>query len=381
MPAQAPIGVLGGSGQVGRAVVRQLRHFGVPSLRVGARRPDAGRHIIDRESDGTESVAFAAVDVFDPDTLSRFCDGCEVVINCAGPSCHVGDRVARAAFAAGASYVDPSGDDVLFSALSWLEFAAAGQTAMISAGMMPGLTALLPRYLAADGFDRSMRLVAYAGGRGHFTVAAAADYLATMVSGYGVPAAAWRHGARQPHALDPLVDVELPAFQGRVTAMPYLSTETERLAQALGLAEVRWFSVFDGTHMMAALRRHKVTATGLALLAAADELCSAAELDLFGRQPYQAVVMQLQGEAGGRPRTRTLMLRASCASELTGTFAALAAWAVLQHEVPAGLHHAGEVLDPVTTAGRLCHAAAAPAVELSDAPILPGPAEFQEGRL
>lgn len=381
MPAQGPIGVLGGAGQVGRAAVRQLRSFGVRSVRVGARRPDAARRVIGGEPGGAGSVTIAAVDVFDPGALVSFCDGCEVVVNCAGPACEVGDRVARAALAAGAHYVDPSGDDELYSALTVLRFAAAGRIAMISAGMMPGLTALLPRYLAADGFDRPERLTAYAGGRGHFTAVAAADYLATMRSGHGGSYAAWRHGIRQAHALDPLVDAQLPVFPGRVTAMPYLSTETERLAQALGLAEASWYSVFDGAHMIAALRRHTGTGTGPALTAAAAELSAAADLDLFGRQPYQAMVMQLDGLAGGSPRTRTLLLRASCASELTGTFAALATWAVLRREVPAGLYHAGEALDPVIATGRLGRAVAAPAVELSDAPVLVGPAEFQEGRL
>jgi hypothetical protein len=117
------------------------------------------------------------------------------------------------------------------------------------------------------------------------------------------------------------------------------------------------------------------------LPAAAEELSRAADLDMFGRRPYQAIVMQLDGQAGRRPRKRTLALRATGASELTGAVAALASWAVLQRETAVGVHHAGEVLDPATTMARLRGVAAAQVIELPDAPVTLGPAEFQEGLL
>ena len=53
------------------------------------------------------------LDVEDSLALQAFCSGCRVIVNCAGPSCHIRDRVARAAFRAGADYVDPGGDEPL----------------------------------------------------------------------------------------------------------------------------------------------------------------------------------------------------------------------------------------------------------------------------
>src|SRR5207302_8403929 len=102
----------------------------------------------------------------DPRSLADFCEGCRVVVNCAGPSSVIGDRVARAAFAAGADYVDVAGERALHAQAVGLP---AGRTALPGAGMMPGLSELLPRVLAHDHPRRTAHLRAWCGGRGRFT--------------------------------------------------------------------------------------------------------------------------------------------------------------------------------------------------------------------
>src|SRR5207247_2416381 len=110
-----------------------------------------------------------------------------------------------------------------------------------------------PRYLAGSAAPAGGRLTGYVGGRDRFTETAALDYLA-VDAGYGEPLALWRDGRRIPRGLTPLVDADLPYFPEPVTVQPYLATETERLARALGLAEVRWYSVFAGERVLAAMR-------------------------------------------------------------------------------------------------------------------------------
>jgi hypothetical protein len=58
------------------------------------------------------------VDLNDPAQLAAFCDGCRIVVNCAGPTYRILDTVARAAFAAGADYVDIGGELVAKDALT-----------------------------------------------------------------------------------------------------------------------------------------------------------------------------------------------------------------------------------------------------------------------
>lgn len=340
----ARVGVIGAYGVVGRSAVRVLRDSGIGPLRLGGRHVDFARTLLEESPDDGDEAR--PIDVYDPEQLAAFCADCRVVVNCAGPSFQILERVAVAALAAGADYVDPGGDAVVARRLTDVDWTREGRTALLTAGMMPGLSGLLPRWLARDGFDRTSRLTAYVGGLGRLTRVGAADYLLSLGSGIGQPLAAWRNGGRVLRALQPLTDVALPFFPTGATAYPFLTPETERLALALGLADVSWYTVFEGDHMRSTLGRLQSAIAGRGDLAAgAAELSRAADLDLFGREPYQTMVVELHGEAGGLPRHRTAVLRATDAHELTGAVTALATTAVIGGAVEPGVRFAAEALD------------------------------------
>ncbi|MET9245198.1 saccharopine dehydrogenase NADP-binding domain-containing protein [Nonomuraea sp. NPDC003709] len=320
------IGVLGGYGAVGGTAARLLADH--PGLRVGGRDGAAARRFVDAELGGHGEAW--QVDALDGAELARFCADCQVVVNCAGPSYLLRDRVARAAFAAGADYVDAAGDAAAFAQA---DAGTRGRTAVLSAGMLPGLTGLVPRHLAALASPNAgLRLDVYTGGLDRLTPAAAGDFLLAGQEERGAALAAWRDGARVSRALTPVHDVQLPYFPGPVTAYPYLSAEAERVAAELGLAEARWYNVITGDGVLAA-----ASAAGQAA-----DLTRAAELELAGRTPYYVLLFQLSGPHG----TRTLALRTHDSYALTAAVAAHAAMAVLRGEVAAGLHQADAVLDP-----------------------------------
>jgi Saccharopine dehydrogenase NADP binding domain len=333
------VAVLGSTGAVGRAVVATLSDS--VRLRLGGRRADA----LEAQAARLPDAETALVDVADDASLERLAAGCAVVVNCAGPSYVVLDRVAKAALAAGCDYVDPGGDEPVMSRLDRAAIAAAGRRVVLVAGVMPGLSSLLPRWLATSLPGPPRRLTVYTGTLDHLTPATAADYLLSVASGtHGEARAAWRDGARVSEALEPQQAVRLPFFPGVADAYPYLSRESERLATALGLRELTWFNVFDGTHMLGALGRLQGNFGGDAELhAAATELARSAELDLFGRETYQLMVFQLEGDDGA---SAGLVLRAGTTYELTGATAAYAARMVLAHRIAPGAHYADEVLDP-----------------------------------
>ncbi|MEU5695816.1 saccharopine dehydrogenase NADP-binding domain-containing protein [Actinosynnema sp. NPDC020468] len=326
------IGVLGASGGVGRAATRVLAGWNVGPLRLGGRVPPTAL----AAELGAEAVQ---VDLTDPVALHDFCAGCAVVLNCAGPSYRHLDTVARAALAAGAHYVDPGGDEPVHRALAGVEPTRA---VVLDAGLVPGLTAVLPRWLAAD-LVEPVALTAHVGLVDRLTPAGAGDYLLSLGGGHGEARAAWRDGRRVSGALSPSDDVDLPFFPGRVTTYPYLSREAERTAAALRLAEADWYTVFDGAgHLSAALGRLQAAMTGAADLdAAAAELIGAADLDLFGRNPYQRLVFRLTG----RDVERTLVLRGTDTYGLTGGIAAYATREVLAGRVPPGVAYPVDVLD------------------------------------
>ncbi|MCW5260615.1 NAD-dependent epimerase/dehydratase family protein [Verminephrobacter eiseniae] len=360
------IGIVGASGMVGRAVAQHLRLAGMRGLRLGARRSEG----LQREARAGEDIV--AFDLADSAQLQRFCEGCAIVVNAAGPSRQVLDRVARASLAAGADYVDAAGDELVHELLAGTP--CGDRRLLLSAGMMPGLTALLPRFLAA-GLDGPLRLTAFAGGLDRFTRTAAGDYVDSLRNGYGTPLAAWR-GRIATRALEARPDADIEFFPGRVTALPYLSQENTRIARTLGLAAGDWYNVFAGQHLRDAFARVQNLLHASGEAAAIEALCTSAALDLAGRAPYQLLVCRVESASA----SRSLMLRASDSYALTGAMAAFAALALCEGEVPPGVHFAGEVMAPDRTVTRLRSSSAVTAIDLVDGGAVDEPA-FEQGAL
>ncbi|SDF43231.1 Saccharopine dehydrogenase NADP binding domain-containing protein [Lentzea fradiae] len=335
-----PVAVLGAAGTVGRSAVGLLHDLGIDDVVAGDRDTTGGAVHVDAE---------------DPVPLRRFCAGAEVVLNCAGPSYALLDRVARAALAAGAHYVDISGDRPVHHLLTASGAVRGRARAVLSAGMTPGLANLVPRVLAADGLAGA-DLVVHAGGVERFSPAAAGDLVLTVdgveeagqgAYWYGEALAAWRDGRVVSGALVTAEDVELPYFPGRVTLVPFLTADAARLARQAGLASLDWFTVFTGSRLRPALSRlrGRVPREPAALAAAAAELIEAGELDRAGQDPYHLMTFTLHSGQ----RSRTAVLRTTSSFRLSAATAALTVRAVLDGSVPPGLHHADEVLDAEAT--------------------------------
>lgn len=349
------IGVLGGAGAVGRVVVDRLAVAGHP-VRVGGRDLARAKAV----PGAAEAVA---VDLDDAEALAKFSAGCSVVVNCAGPSYRVLDVVARAALQAGAGYVDAAGDAVALEALTTdAPPELDGLPAVFSAGLMPGLSGLLPRMLADAG--PIGRLDVYVGGSVEISRLSAVDALLTRGPRFGHALAAWRDGRVVEHALAPLRSVTLPGFRGRVHAWPFLSTEMTALATALNVAELRNYTVYATENLPAVL------ATAWAdegpLDAHVDAVVEAARRDVEECGRHYALLAHARPPAGSTAGSRRVLLRTPDSYELSGVVAALAAVAVMTGNVPAGAHHAADVLDPRRTAAALAEDDLVTALELPE---------------
>ncbi|MFF2146202.1 saccharopine dehydrogenase NADP-binding domain-containing protein [Kitasatospora sp. NPDC058190] len=332
------IGVIGGYGAVGAQAARLLDGWGAGPLRIGGR---SRERAVRAAATLPAAVEALAVDVEDDGLLAAFVRGCEVVVNCAGPSHRTAVRVARAALAAGAHHVDAGGET--------LPPDTAGRCAVFAAGALPGLSGLLPRWLAAQEFDEVHELTVYAGVLDRFTATGAEDYLHGVLGGGNDPLAAWQDGARRPGTATRRPAVTLPFFPYEVSAFPYLDAEGEQLARDLALTHGRWYTALDGDHLATALD----AARALPLADAVAGLCRATALDTAGRTPYVTILAQLDGTVAGRAATRTAVLRAPGIAELTGAMTAAATTAVLRGEVAAGAAYAASALDPSATVTRL----------------------------
>lgn len=332
------IGIVGATGAVGRVAVRRLGTLRSEPLRLGGR-------------DGTRLRALAGevpgatatrVDVTDPELLAAFCAGCHVVVNCAGPSYQVLGTVARAALAAGAHYVDAAGDRVALHDLDGDAEGPSRQRCVIfSAGLMPGLSGLLPRLLVDDE-DVPPCLAVYAGGAVPLTRVSAIDAMLTRGPRFGTPFAVWRDGAVVERTLEPVRGARLPGFDGPVDAIPFLSVEAAALGATLRLPELRGYAVYISTNLPDALamswadEETDVEDHAVAVIAAAA--ADVAEVD-----PHYVLLARTEPTDDGR--LGQLRLRTPDPYGLSGVVAALAADAVLGGRIPAGRHLAADVLD------------------------------------
>jgi hypothetical protein len=353
------IGVLGAAGAVGRAAVRELRALGHTGLRLGGRTPSALCAVAEEVPGGHAETVWA--DATAPGGLRAFTEGCAVVLNCVGPTYLLRATVASAALAAGAACVDVAGDDPAAEELSKAgDPARDGRTVVLSAGALPGLSSLLPRWLAGQGLDTVSALTAHCGGLEPCSPTVARDLMLSLSSGgpdgaaYGEALAAVRGGRRVPRVLRTVEDTERDGFPGRVAVQPYLSGESERLAGVLGLDRIDWYNVHPGPRVRALLNLLPARlAAGDDPARLADRLILAADLDLAGRKPYYVMDFALSGTASGQPATAGLTLRAASSYRLTAAVGALAADAVLRAEIPPGVHFACDVLDPGTVVRHL----------------------------
>ncbi|NEE02712.1 saccharopine dehydrogenase NADP-binding domain-containing protein [Phytoactinopolyspora halotolerans] len=357
------IAVAGASGSVGRWAVGELTRMGIGPVRLGGRRVDALRQIAD-ETPEAQPFPF---DLDDPESVARFCDGCTAVLNCAGPSYLILDTLARAAIAAGAAYVDVSGDEPVHRRLTSADCAG---TVVLSAGMLPGLSSLIPRWMATE-MDKVDSLSTYIGGLERCSPSSATDMILSMHTDdgddYGHALAGWRNGRLAEKVLRPQKDVEVPFFPDRVSAHPFFSGESARLATAIGADTMDFWNVFVGDRLVTTFTRMRSRpVAGEEMDRAVAELTRAAELDLFGREPYYALVFRMTGVVGGRSVVRTAALRTGDAYRLIATVGALAVQAVVEGGVGRGVGYAADVLDPGQVVAEVRHSPAVTAFELVD---------------
>lgn len=352
--------VLGASGDVGLASVQALLGLGLDTLRLGGRDAAKGARCLAtlQQRWPAARLQWMTVDFNDSRAMTRFTDGCDVLLNCAGPSWQMGDRCAKAALVADAHYVDAAGDLSLDPA-PWRT-----RCAVLGAGLQPGLTGLLPRWLAKRGFTRVQCLHSYFGLRDQFTLVAADDFLQGAMDGSSEPLAAW-HNGRRSRALTRRRDVAVPGFPGQVQLLPYLNREGERLARDLRLETGHWFNVINEGYVLKALD----LAHGLPRAEAARRLRQASLLDLSGQAPFVTLLLQLDGWRDDQTTTRSVMLGGSGNAALTGAMAAATVISVAHGEIGPGCHYAAEALPPVSSLERLQCTGAISALNVVHAPI------------
>lgn len=202
------IAVLGGAGEIGRAVVTHLLARSDVSLVVADVREDVGRALVRELGD---RVTFQPIDAGRARTVWRALSGCQVAINCIGPAYRFALPLARAIIDADLSGVDICDDSTPVAGLLALSEKAArrGLVYVTGMGWSPGITNLLA-VKGSRALDRTERIdIRWVGSAADASGPAVIKHLLYCVSG-NVPA--FRAGQR----------VRVPALsEPETVAFPY----------------------------------------------------------------------------------------------------------------------------------------------------------------
>ena len=173
------IGIIGGYGCVGSRVANILIHTTTYDLSIGGRNKTMAKRMAENMG---PRVSGQVVDIYDQRSLDAFCGEYDIIINCAGPSALILDRVALAALRQGVHYVDPGGYDPLYRALRDKEEAIKGKglTFLSSAGMFPGISGVFPMHVLGSMFDQVTSLEYWCAGREKLTFNSAYDLVCSL---------------------------------------------------------------------------------------------------------------------------------------------------------------------------------------------------------
>ncbi|ESA36655.1 saccharopine dehydrogenase [Leptolyngbya sp. Heron Island J] len=212
------IGVIGAYGQTGVVVVSELLKRTDCTLLIGGRDTQKVHHLVQVMG---ERVTGKVIDIDDRETLSEFCASCAIVVNCAGPSYAILDKVAQVAKEYNCHYVDPGGYEYVLEQLQpdQTEIVDKKLSFLLSAGWMPGLLEIFPMYVeacAVQYFDELNSLDIYYGDPSAWSIAGALDQVDFIQRYSHKSTGIFSHGEWQPKSfLSAAPTVALPKPLGK----------------------------------------------------------------------------------------------------------------------------------------------------------------------
>lgn len=238
------IGIIGGTGTIGAVIVEQLARLkACPPLLIGSRKVQeeipAGR------SGNNGRFEYCRVDYRNDAELADFCSRCLLVINAAGPSFEIRDKIALEALKNHCHYMDIGGYDLLPELLeSYREKIENRNLCFVTgAGWMPGISGVFSKAVIETHMDNPEKteFTIYYGAVDNWSYASTYDLVASSMG--EVRSYAYSYGERK--AVSPFRHthtVLFPFIGHKKICMPLFGTELTR--QALSLKQIRSLSAF-----------------------------------------------------------------------------------------------------------------------------------------
>lgn len=323
------IGVIGGYGRVGTFACKYLKENSRETLRIGGRDTSHASPGFKAEFQNAE---WQDVEAEQFKSLEAFFDGCSCILDAATLSEDSSWQMD--------SVAEKSGIPLVHLGIAGFQKIPSEIPILYGAGSIPGLSGLLPQYLAEQ-FDSVRKLDFFYGGAGTFSRAAAKDYLEGIFENSNHSMVYWKDGATIACSTQDDIPSEWKSRFSPCEAFPYFDAESRSVAEKLHLSEGRWHMCICGERTLKVLEsaRFRYRQNPEKTL---DDLLAANRLDSFGADEKVAYLCQMEGKIRGETVSRTLSLSGISSEALTGKVSAIAAMEVLSHRQRGGRLLLGE---------------------------------------
>lgn len=340
------IGILGASGTVGFLVCKLLQKR--YEILGGCRNNN-------NKFETLKNFRWQKVELYNDESLEKFCQKCDVVVNCAGPAGSIKDRVALAAQKNEKPYIDASDfiivEEECAGRISNEEICVAG------AGYVPGLGGMLVKWASETLFDKLDKVVCYQGGKQHFSVNAFVDIILGAVSGVGHGNSYYRNGRilkenNMNHTKTIFPEADTPVYM-----KSYLSEEMIKAAQECEIKELHWMNSVSDEKMMSMIMdafqliitQDRETAIEKIRKMAADYIA----LEDDNEKEWSSLIMKCRGKKDGERKEYTITFTVDKEEEASSLVAAAVVDAVIEHCPVGGLYWAFEVMDVIDISNML----------------------------
>lgn len=317
-------GIIGGYGRIGSEAAKSLLMITDNRIIIGGRNLEKGETAAKNLG---PRVLNQVVDVNNPVSLDNFCQKCDILINCAGPSRIIFDKVALSALKNNIHYIDVGGYNSLYNNLSGKveEIRQKGLTFIISAGMYPGLSEVFPVYMAKKYFDKVDLLEFYYAGLGDFSYSGSYDVICGIEEGHSQPLTYYDDGRIIKIKNDSSKTVVLPTPVGTVTCHLTFKEEILKVIEACNIKKAFFYNAFFGELTGKALyniRDSVQYTTGTQKDLSAKQLVKASAEDTENHTSCNMMHLIMEGNKDGRHKKIISTIYEEDAHKLSGVVAA-----------------------------------------------------------
>ncbi len=306
------IGILGAYGAVGIWATRFIRNNSDYRLRIGGRNIEKAPSELRSEWSDAEWVK---VDVSDKESVERFMDGCEIVLDCA--------KLSESQTTQMDEIAENKKVPILHLGIAGFRRKDSGVAIAYGAGCIPGLSGLIPQYLAKK-FDHVNSLEFYYGGLGAFSYTAANDFIDSLHNSNNRTMVYWKNGEILPFVPSSNdYSEDLKSVISINKMFPFFDGEAEAVTRKMNLDEARFHMCLSGQRMIEIMNsaRHQYKQNPDETI---KKLCTASKLDTFGIKENTFYLCVMEGEKNGVPAKFKMTVSGLGPSPMTGVSAGAA---------------------------------------------------------